>query len=1569
MGSKTTQSSQAVTIPPEVLARYNSVNATAEKAATTPFQTYGGEFVAPVNAQQSQGIAGINAAANQSQPTYQQAIAGTQSAYYGAQPYNQGATAYALGAGQNVDPSQVNGAAINQFMSPYLQNVAGSEANLLNQNNQQAMAGQLGNAITSGAFGGDRAGIAAANLNQQNQLANANIYSNILNTGYNQALGAAQQQQGVNLGAQQANRAAYGNAAQLLQGIGQQQYGQGLGAAQQTAALGQGAQESALQGAQAQIGAGTLQQQTAQAGDTATYNQFLQQQSYPFQTAQFLANIAEGTGALSGSTTTTNQPGGFFGSDERLKENIEPIGMTFDGQTIHKYNYKGDDKRKQFGLIAQEVERHHPEAVGLAGGYKTVDYDKATPFTSSAATSEGGSVGLGHAGEGYAYGGPPTPPGVSSVDLQGILQAQSNMYAPYAGKSGLYGGSGGGPYGGAGHVPPPSGSVSHLAVASGLPAASNKTAMQSIHDTVQASKAMQEAWRGKKDAKGNVEQYGLRDLFSKKPPAADSAAAPAAAPTADPAADPAAQTGLNVGSGAHGELTSGDMATGAAQRDASMSRLSAAQPEVAADNYTPSAEDFQGFAARGGLIQHHFADGGGLAAHHLWSHFENGGNVEDDFNYPVQKDKLDIPEVASNRGLAVAHGSSGSQSSPAEGLGSLMNGIGSILKNSNFSGGKGGGGGGNGGGGGGNYYSNYDGGGGGGGSGSPGADNYVNYGGTGGGGSDPNPGNGTYYAAYGGKIGDNWKRIPKVSDVWRVHRADGGAMPYQESGGGLDIPAVTPQQHSLQTPGSGLSGQQSGMSDVMDVAKMAAMFAARGGAVHREGHAYGGVPGANPAIPGFGASGGGAPSTGGAKGMIGGAPSTGGAKGMTTGPMHPAIQHALDTLHRADGGRIHKAVAGSVDANGNPIDPTTPDAQPSFLQELGSRFRHPIDTITNAPHVIGEGLNNLFSSPAVATGGLGQAAPSSASTERPRLPNGQEDLRSDWSRFWDNGTSNYDAARAKQRHELVAADQDKINPGFGVGFLTPKPSKEEIAAAAPKPAGLSPAPAAAAPAVASKPAFAAPTSAGLTPSNVAVPKPAEKNEYGPSSFVDPPSKDYEGEGHPSPLAKPTGLAAGAPSNASPVQEDLKKALLPHSPMGVAASGAPPPPTENFVSKALSFLKSKGEDGQNHWDSSKIIPLITGIAQMGITPTRSLGVAASAGVLAGTQAILPTQQAQADIASTNIGNAAEVAALPSAAFHNGIVDLADGTTMLYARWLGLPEGSRPAVRGQSQAQAGIAGLPYVPNLTQGSSVKPTPLTRGSIRASDASLNAFEQEAQRNAVISNGKGNGEDLGKYLSAVGTSAESARTVGTNLGYFADNINQSADGEMGPLNQFKNDIYGKVNQLIHSLPFLNETQKLNLSLGDSGKAVDRAVEMEKLSAVLSSAGASMDPALRSTVEGLLTQMRATPNREMTKNAAQEIVVNMMVAKQPAIDEQLYARDASLNARSPNLLSPDSIRRQFHEQDYPPAQYQRDKTNLLGLMREHPSWFHDAISGSTTKNEMAAIENQYPGVTRYLENR
>ena len=346
-------------------------------------------------------------------------------------------------------------------MNPYLDTVLGSTSALLNQNNQQQQSGALGTAIQSGAFGGDRTGLAAANLEQQQDLANANIYSGIASGAYNTALGAAQQQQGVNLSAGQANRAALGAAGQELAGIGSTAYGEGANTASEEGALASGAQTAGLQGAQAQIGAGTLEQQTQQAQDTAEYNQFLQQQSYPFQVDQFLANIAEGTGALSGSQTTTTQPGGFF-SDVRLKHSIRKIGKTYDGQEIYSYKMHGDD-RTHIGLIAQKVEKKHPEAVGLAGGYKIVDYGRATQDAANRGHFyEGGVVPIRAK---KAAGGPSI---VDAGDLSAILAAQRDMYAPMSGGAGVYGGVAGGvPRGGSSRVPAPTGATPHLVTAEG----------------------------------------------------------------------------------------------------------------------------------------------------------------------------------------------------------------------------------------------------------------------------------------------------------------------------------------------------------------------------------------------------------------------------------------------------------------------------------------------------------------------------------------------------------------------------------------------------------------------------------------------------------------------------------------------------------------------------------------------------------------------------------------------------------------------------------------------------------------------------------------------------------------------------------------------------------------------------------------------------------------------------------------------------------------------------------------------------------------------------------------------
>ena len=414
MGGKTSTTTQTVKIPPEVMARYNAVNTRAEEVAKQPFQQYGGQFVAGLTDLQKAGMSGISAAADMAQPYYSQAADYTKA---GSQ-----------------DVGKLTADQIAQYQNPYTQSVIDPTIKALSQQQGQQLAQQQAQAIKSGGFGGDRAGIARATTMGQQDLARALTESGLRSKAYEQAVQTATGQQGV----------AAADLTRKLQ------------AGQQIAGIGTGAQQAALQGAQAQIGAGTLEQQTQQADLTAKYQQFLQERGYPFQVAQFLANIAMGTGALSGSTTTTTQPSSFF-SDERLKENVKPIGETFDGQTIYKYNDTGEPGT-QIGLLAQDVERKHPEAVGLAAGFKTVNYDKATDEAAhrgargvvpenwmGGAVEHPGSYARG----GYALSGSVVDP----LDMRSILEANRQSLSPFS-MAGLYGGAPGqNPMGGMSYVP------------------------------------------------------------------------------------------------------------------------------------------------------------------------------------------------------------------------------------------------------------------------------------------------------------------------------------------------------------------------------------------------------------------------------------------------------------------------------------------------------------------------------------------------------------------------------------------------------------------------------------------------------------------------------------------------------------------------------------------------------------------------------------------------------------------------------------------------------------------------------------------------------------------------------------------------------------------------------------------------------------------------------------------------------------------------------------------------------------------------------------------------------------
>ena len=430
-GGKGGNTTQTVSIPPEVMARYNAVNSRAEGLADTPFKQYGttpDAFVAPINATQQAGITGTSNAANLAQP------------FYGA------ATGLTMAGAQNVGP--LTAGQIGQYQNPYTQAVVGSTLGALGQQFGQQQSQQQTEAIKAGAFGGERAGLQRAQLMGQQGLAASQAIAPLYQQGYQQAVQTAQGQQGV-------------VAADLARQ---------MAAGQQIAGLGAGAQQAAISGAQAQLGAGTVAQQTEQAGKQAVYNQFLQEQGYPFQVAQFLANIAMGTGALSGSTTQTQQPTGFF-SDEKLKHNKEKVGKLDDGQDIYRYDM--GDGRTQIGLLAQEVEKKHPEAVGLAGGYKTVDYGAATDDAADRSklayggmASEGGAVTPERSGLGFALGGSAA---FDQDYIKQLLANQQGMYSGLYGQVGTPRGAQGAPGGVGARVPASTLPVGKLATAGSPP--------------------------------------------------------------------------------------------------------------------------------------------------------------------------------------------------------------------------------------------------------------------------------------------------------------------------------------------------------------------------------------------------------------------------------------------------------------------------------------------------------------------------------------------------------------------------------------------------------------------------------------------------------------------------------------------------------------------------------------------------------------------------------------------------------------------------------------------------------------------------------------------------------------------------------------------------------------------------------------------------------------------------------------------------------------------------------------------------------------------------------------------
>lgn len=275
MGSKTsdTTSTTSTALPASVQKGMDALLGSAGSVLSRPLVQYGGSTLAGFTADQNQGM---------------QQVRDAQGSYL---PYLNTASQYATQGAKAITPMQFSGDALQQYMNPYQQSVIDSTMGDIYHSNSVAQNDLLGRAIQSGAspFGGDRAGVAAAEL-ARGQAATANSTLAGLNqSNYNNALSQFNTQQSTDLAAQQDNANRSANAASQFSGLGSQ------------------LQDQSMRDSAALINSGQTQQALGQTAIDQAKAKFDEQQAYPLTQLQNLSNLITGVaGSAGGTTTTTN---------------------------------------------------------------------------------------------------------------------------------------------------------------------------------------------------------------------------------------------------------------------------------------------------------------------------------------------------------------------------------------------------------------------------------------------------------------------------------------------------------------------------------------------------------------------------------------------------------------------------------------------------------------------------------------------------------------------------------------------------------------------------------------------------------------------------------------------------------------------------------------------------------------------------------------------------------------------------------------------------------------------------------------------------------------------------------------------------------------------------------------------------------------------------------------------------------------------------------------------------------------------------------------------------------------
>lgn len=201
---------------------------------------------------------------------------------------------------------QFGGNEAQQYMNPYMQNVVDIQQREAQRQADIAGTQRGAQAVKSGAFGGSRQAIMDAEAARNLALQKGDIQAQGLNQSFQQAQQQFNADQARRMQAQQLGE----QSRQYGAGLGMQGLQTGLQAAGQLGALGGQEFQQGLDINKLQSAYGGMEQAQRQRGLDVGYQDFLNQQNYPYKQLGFMSDLLRGTPTGSSSVTQMYQPEG-----------------------------------------------------------------------------------------------------------------------------------------------------------------------------------------------------------------------------------------------------------------------------------------------------------------------------------------------------------------------------------------------------------------------------------------------------------------------------------------------------------------------------------------------------------------------------------------------------------------------------------------------------------------------------------------------------------------------------------------------------------------------------------------------------------------------------------------------------------------------------------------------------------------------------------------------------------------------------------------------------------------------------------------------------------------------------------------------------------------------------------------------------------------------------------------------------------------------------------------------------------------------------------------------------------